>query len=125
MSWECIDEGWGRRAAEFAYLIENVHWREYQHLLDQMGVGQGTRYLDIACGGGLAVQLACERGATATGLDASPRLTAIAAARAPQAVIETGDMFNLPFDTVSFDVATSFRGIWGNCLDALCEARRV
>jgi cyclopropane fatty-acyl-phospholipid synthase-like methyltransferase len=55
MSWERVDEGWGRRAAEFAYLIENVHWREYQHLLDQMGVGQGTRYLDIACGGGLAV----------------------------------------------------------------------
>ena len=86
MSWERVDEGWGRRAAEFAYLIENVHWREYQHLLDQMGVGQGTRYLDIACGGGLAVRLACERGATATGLEASPRLAAIAAAlRSPVA----------------------------------------
>src|SRR4029453_9742552 len=33
MSWESIDEGWGRRAADFAYLIENVHWREYQYLL--------------------------------------------------------------------------------------------
>jgi SAM-dependent methyltransferase len=125
MSWERVDEGWGRRAAEFAYLIENLHWREYQHLLDQMGVGQGSRYLDIACGGGLAVRLACERGATATGLDASPRLTAIAAARAPGAVIKIGDMFHLPFANASFDVATSFRGIWGNCLSALCEARRV
>ena len=125
MSWECIDEGWGRRAAEFAYLIENVHWREYQHLLDQMGVGQGTRYLDIACGGGLAVRLACERGATATGLDASPRLAAIAAARSPEAAIKIGDMFCLPFADASFDVATSFRGIWGNCLGALGEARRV
>jgi len=34
-------------------------------------------------------------------------------------------MFNLPFDDNCFDVATSFRGIWGNCLDALREARRV
>jgi SAM-dependent methyltransferase len=125
MSWERVDEGWGRRAAEFAYLIENLHWREYQHLLDQMGVGQGIRYLDIACGGGLAVRLACERGATATGLDASPRLTAIAAARSPGAVIKIGDMFHLPFANANFDVATSFRGIWGNCLSALCEARRV
>jgi SAM-dependent methyltransferase len=125
MSWERVDEGWGRRAAEFAYLIENLHWREYQYLLDQTGVGQGTRYLDIACGGGLAVRLACERGATATGLDASPRLTAIAAARSPEATIKIGDMFHLPFADASFDVATSFRGIWGNCLGALCEVRRV
>ena len=67
MIWERVDEGWGRRAAEFAYLIENLHWREYQHLLDQTGIGQGMRYLDIACGSGLAVRLACERGATACG----------------------------------------------------------
>ena len=125
MSWERVDEGWGRRAAEFAYLVENLHWGEYQHLLDQTGVGQGSRYLDIACGGGLAVRLACERGAIATGLDASPRLTAIAAARSPGATIQIGDMFHLPFADASFDVATSFRGIWGNCLGALCEARRV
>src|ERR1700741_1309701 len=85
MSWEHVDRGWGRCASAFAYLIENLHWREYLHLLDQTGVGQGTRHLDIACGGGLAIRLACERGAIATGLDASPRLTAIAAARAPQA----------------------------------------
>jgi SAM-dependent methyltransferase len=125
MSWERIDEGWGRRAAEFAYLIENVHWREYQHLLNQTGVGQRTRYLDIACGSGLAVRLACEHGATVTGLDASARLAAIAAARSPEAAIKVGDMFHLPFADASFDVATSFRGIWGNCLGALCEARRV
>ena len=125
MSWEDVDTGWGRRAAEFAYLIENVLWREYLHLLEQTGVGPGSRYLDIACGGGLAVRLACERGAMATGLDASPRLAAIAAARSPQATIKTGDMFSLPFDDASFDVATSFRGIWGNCLDALREAHRV
>jgi SAM-dependent methyltransferase len=125
MSWERVDEGWGRCATEFAYLIENLHWREYQHLLNQMSVGQGSRYLDIACGGGLAVRLACERGATATGLDASPRLAAIAAARSPEATIKSGDMFHLPFADASFDVATSFRGIWGNCLGALCEARRV
>ena len=63
MSWEDVEAGWGRHAAAFAYLIENLHWREYQHLLDQTGVASGTRYLDLACGSGLAVRLACERGA--------------------------------------------------------------
>jgi len=125
LAWQQVDEGWGRRAADFACLIENQHWREYLHLLDETGVGQGTRYLDIACGTGLAVRLACERGATVTGLDASARLTAMAAARSPEANIRVGDMFALPFDDHSFDVATSFRGIWGNCLEALREARRV
>src|SRR5262245_64988874 len=125
MSWEDIDAGWGRHAAAFAYLFENLHWREYQHLLDQTGVAPGTRYLDIACGSGLAVRLACERGATASGLDASRGLTAIAAARSPEATIKVGNMVHLPFDAASFDVATSFRGIWGNGLEALREARRV
>jgi SAM-dependent methyltransferase len=125
MSWQDIDVGWGRRAAEFAYLIESQHWREYTHLLDQTGVGPDTRYLDIACGSGLAVRLASERGATVAGLDASPRLAAIATARSPAADIRVGDMFALPFDDQSFDVVTSFRGIWGNCLEALREARRV
>jgi SAM-dependent methyltransferase len=125
MSWEDVDAGWGRHATAFAYLIENLHWREYQYLLDQTGVALGTRYLDIACGSGLAIRLACERGATASGLDASRGLTAIAAARSPAATIKVGDMLHLPFDAARFDVATSFRGIWGNGLDALREARRV
>ena len=125
MHWEHVDEGWGRRAAEAAYLFESLHWREYLHLLDQVGVGPGTRYLDIACGSGLAVQIGHERGATVSGLDASKRLVAIARARTPEADIRVGDMFHLPFEDDGFDVATSFRGIWGNCVDALREARRV
>jgi 2-polyprenyl-3-methyl-5-hydroxy-6-metoxy-1,4-benzoquinol methylase len=82
-SWEHVDTGWGRQAVAFAYLFENLHWREYLSLLEQTGVGPGTRYLDIACGAGLALQLACVRGAQGTWLDASPRLLAIAAARTP------------------------------------------
>jgi ubiquinone/menaquinone biosynthesis C-methylase UbiE len=125
MHWEHVDRGWGRCASEVAYLFENLHWREYLHLLDQRGVGPGTRYLDIACGSGLAVRLAGEGGAFVTGLDASPRLAAIAAARSPGADIRVGEMFTRPFPDHSFEIATSFRGIWGNCLAALREARRV
>src|SRR5262245_56010251 len=125
MDWQQADEGWGHRAAEAASLFEHRHWRAYLYLLDQTGVGRGTRHLDIACGGGLAVRLACERGAVVTGLDASKRLAAVAAARAPAADLSVVDMCKLPFDDHGCDVATSFRGMWGNCLDALREARRV
>lgn len=125
MEWQQVDAGWGRRAPDAAYLFENMHWREYLCLLDMTKVGAHTAYLDIACGSGLAVHLASQRGATVTGLDASKRLAAIAAARTPRADIRVGDMFHLPFDDDQFDVVTSFRGIWGNCLDALREARRV
>lgn len=34
-------------------------------------------------------------------------------------------MFTLPFPDNSFDVATSFNGIWKGCEGALEEARRV
>ena len=125
MDWEQVDTGWGRCAPKAAYLFENMHWREYCHILDQTGVTQGTRHLDIACGSGLAIQLASERGARVSGIDASKRLVAIAKARTPEADIRIGDMFHLPFEDNSFDVVTSCRGIWGNCLDALREARRV
>jgi SAM-dependent methyltransferase len=125
MDWKQVDVGWGRRAPEAAYLFEAMHWREYHHILDQVGVTPGIRHLDIACGSGLAIQLASERGAIVSGLDASERLVAIARARTPAADIRTGDMFHLPFADNSFDTATSCRGIWGNCLDALREARRV
>jgi len=125
MAWQEVDIGWGRCAPEAAYLFENMHWREYAHILEQAGVSRGTRHLDIACGSGLAIQLAHERGASVSGLDASARLVAIARARTPAAAIHVGDMFHLQFDDHSFDVVTSCRGIWGNCLEALREARRV
>ena len=35
------------------------------------------------------------------------------------------DMFELPFSEDSFDIATSFNGIWKGCEGALSEARRV
>jgi len=81
--------------------------------------------VDIACGAGLAAQLADRRGAFTTGLDASEALLKIARARTPGGDFRVGDMFALPFPDASFDVATSFNGIWKGCQGALKEARRV
>jgi SAM-dependent methyltransferase len=59
------------------------------------------------------------------GIDASPRLLAVARDRSPDADVHCGDMHALPWPDGHFDVVTSFRGIWGTTPGALTEARRV
>jgi SAM-dependent methyltransferase/alkylhydroperoxidase family enzyme len=123
--WRGVDEGWGRRAAEFAALAEPGNCREYVAVHQHLGIGPGVQLLDVACGSGLAVELAMARGASCAGLDASHRLVAVARDRSPGADIRVGDMHALPWGDDSFDAVTSFRGIWGTTPDALAEVRRV
>ena len=94
-------------------------------MFDQLGVGAGTRHLDVACGSGFAAATSARRGATVSGLDASAALIDIARARTPEGDFRVGDMFELPYADGTFDVVTSFNGIWNGCDDALHEARRV
>lgn len=123
--WLTVDEGWGRRAVDFATLLEPVACREYVAMHHHLEVGAGDRLLDVACGSGLAMELAAIRGATVSGIDASPRLVAIASDRVPGADVRAGDMAALPWEDDSFDVVTSFRGLWGTTGEALAEAARV
>ena len=123
--WQIVDEGWGRKAVEFATLSEPTNCREYVTMHHRLDVGAGDRLLDVACGSGLAVELATLRGARCAGIDASPRLLAIARDRSPDADLRVGDMNALPWDDRSFDVVTSFRGIWGTTPGALAEVLRV
>jgi len=125
MAWMQSGRAWGERAADWAYLAEPYARRVNDALFHRLRVGQGTRLLDIACGSGYAANVAAGRGAEVSGLDASEALIAIARARTPTADFRVGDMFALPFDDGSFDVATSFNGIWKGCEEALEEARRV
>jgi SAM-dependent methyltransferase/alkylhydroperoxidase family enzyme len=124
-SWQGVDEGWGRKAVDFATPSEPANCREYVALHQQLRVGAGDRLLDIACGSGLAIELAGARGATCAGIDASPRLIEVARDRNPQADLRVGDMHALPWDDATFDVVTSFRGIWGTTPDAVAEVFRV
>jgi SAM-dependent methyltransferase len=123
--WEMVDEGWGRRAVDFAALSEPSNCREYVAMHHRLGVAAGDRLLDVACGSGLAIELARLCGASCAGIDASPRLVAVARRRSPQADLRVGDMNALPWDPASFDVVTSFRGIWGTTPGAVAEIRRV
>jgi SAM-dependent methyltransferase len=125
VSWEMVDEGWGRRVVDFSTLSEPSASREYVAVHHRLGIREGDRVLDVACGSGLAMELATMRGAVCAGIDASPRLVAVASDRNPDADVRVGDMQQLPWDDESFDVVTSFRGIWGTTPGAIDEARRV
>ena len=124
-AWSIADEGWGRRAADFATLTEPYHCREYVTVHHRLGVDDGDRLLDVACGSGLALELARLRGAACAGIDASQRLVAVARDRNPAADIRVGDMHALPWDDATFDVVTSFRGVWGTTAGVVGEIRRV
>ena len=124
-SWRGVDEGWGRRAVDFSTLSEPTNCREYVALHHRLGVSAGNTLLDVACGAGLAVELAGLRGARCAGIDASARLIAVARDRNPDADLRVGDMHSLPWEDGAFDVVTSFRGIWGTTPGAMNEVRRV
>jgi SAM-dependent methyltransferase len=123
--WTVVDEGWGRKAVDFATLSEPSNCREYVAMHHRLGVDVGDHVLDVACGSGLAIELAGLRGAVCAGIDASSRLIAIAHDRSPEADLRIGDMHDLPWAEATFDVATSFRGIWGTTPGAVSEILRV
>ena len=124
-AWTMVDEGWGRRAVDFSTLSEPSNCREYVALHHLLSVDGGDRLLDVACGSGLAIELSRLRGAQGAGIDASRRLVEVARFRNPDSDIRVGDMHDLPWEDGSFDVVTSFRGIWGTTPDAVAEIGRV
>ena len=120
-SWALVDEGWGRKVVDFATLSEPGNCREYVAVHHRLGVDAGDRLLDVACGSGLAVELARLRGASCSGIDASARLVAVARDRNPDCDIRVGDMHALPWDPASFDVVAGFRGIVGHHTRCCCR----
>jgi SAM-dependent methyltransferase len=123
--WTVVDEGWGHAAVDFAALSEPGNCREYVAVHHRLGLDVGDRLLDVACGSGLALELAAARGVVGAGIDASARLVAVARDRNPGADVRVGDMHALPWDDATFDLVTSFRGVWATTPDALGEIRRV
>ena len=85
-----VDEGWGRRAVDFAMTAEPGNSREYVFVHSRLGVGPGDRLLDVACGSGLAIELARMRGAECAGIDASHRLIDLVPSQQGE-VLDCGD----------------------------------
>jgi SAM-dependent methyltransferase len=123
--WREAGVAWGSHAADWSCLYEHYAIDVLVALFGELGVGPGVRLLDIACGAGLAVRLADGAGAQVAGIDASAELVGVARDRTPDAELQVGSMYALPWGDASFDVAMSINGIWGGCGAALDEAFRV
>lgn len=94
----------------FAPIIQEIA----DEVVDDLGVGEGHDYLDVATGSGNAAIAAAKRGATVTGLDLVPELIDAARARFAEAGLEAelvvGNAEELPFADESFDRVTSIFG---------------
>jgi len=99
----------------------------YLAVFDRIGVRSGAVYLDAGCGAGMASQIAAERGARVSGLDAADNLMTIARARVPHGDFRVGELESLPFPDHTFDLVTGFNSFQyaGNPGVALAEAKRV
>ena len=123
--WQIAGAAWAHAAIDWAYRFEPHARDAVEYLFDSLRVGAGRDLLDLACGSGYALSRAERLGASTAGIDASAGLIDIAGGRAPKTELVAGSMFDLPWDDASFDIVTSFNGIWGGCQEAVDEAYRV
>ena len=78
-------ELWSPGARDWSDYNEPMCTPFYEAVLDATEVGPGTTLLDVGCGGGFAMLLAARRGATVSGIDATPALLDVARERVPDA----------------------------------------
>jgi SAM-dependent methyltransferase len=105
-------ELWGPGARDWSDYNEPMCTPFYEAVLDATEVGPETTLLDVGCGGGFAMLLAARRGATVSGIDATPALLDVASERVPDASLAVADLEDpLPFEAGRFDVVTAFNSV--------------
>lgn len=101
--------------------------RAYPIFLQLLAAKAGERLLDVACGPGLLLCAAVERGIVASGVDLSHEGVALAKELVPAAAVQQGNAERLPFADGTFDHVTCLGSI-ERFLDrelALREMQRV
>jgi len=102
-------------------------------LADFVGAIQGRSVLDVGTGTGRAALLLAARGASVTGVDASPEMLTIARQRAADTqtsiAFRQGDAHQLEFADRSFDIVVSLRVImhsprWRECIAEMCRVAK-
>jgi SAM-dependent methyltransferase len=117
---------WGARPADWA-LSEDQQLPAYEEALRRVGLDAAQLVLDVGCGAGAFLRLVAERGARASGVDASEALIELARERVPDADLRVGDMETLPYDDDTFDLVTGFSAFFfaNDIVAAVREAGRV
>lgn len=88
---------------------QDARWK--RTLIDLARVRRGERALDLACGTGDIAFAAAAKGARVVGLDITPRMLQLAAAKSHAARFLAGDMASLPFTAQTFDLVTTGYGL--------------
>lgn len=100
-------------AGDYDAIVDHI-WSVGGDLVERMGIGDGDRVLDVACGTGNAAIPAAVAGGVVTGLDLTPEMFEGARRRARDAGVELelveGDAEALPFEDGSFDIVLSTFG---------------
>jgi ubiquinone/menaquinone biosynthesis C-methylase UbiE len=100
-------------AGDFDAIAKRI-WHVGDDLVGRVGVSEGDRVLDVACGSGNATIPAAVAGGEVSGLDITPEMFEPGKRRAAEAGVEIdwieGDAERLPFDDQSFDVVLSTFG---------------
>lgn len=122
-----IHKGWERASGKYDAAWSDLMKPFAAHLLDAMGVGLGSRVLDLACGPGYVAEAAHALGATATGVDFSGEMVRVARARSPGIEFREGDALALDFPDGTFDAVGMNFGLLhlADPHRAFAEARRV
>lgn len=118
---------WGQHPDDWADIQEKTGRTDYDFVFNNVSVSAATKLLDIGCGTGYFSTLAGEKGASVTGLDATPEFIEVAKKRLPNATFLLGEMEALPFDDDSFDIVCGCNSFQyaANTKNALAEAKRV
>jgi SAM-dependent methyltransferase len=102
--WSAIAAGWELLWGRLGEPVWTV-------LADSLGIGPGTRVLDVGCGpGDLLVHLA-RLGAAPAGIDPAPGMVARSRDRLPGADIRLGSADHLPWPDRRFDVVTAVNAV--------------
>ena len=120
-------ELWGARARDWADYQEGQAAALYREAIVRIGIGEGTRVLDVGCASGVFAALAADAGARVSGIDAARASIDIARQRVPGGDFRVGDLQFLPYDDDTFDAVTAFNAIQyaADTRAAAAEAKRV
>jgi SAM-dependent methyltransferase len=112
--------------------MEHGHWPTSGQIMENLALQEGHWFLDIGCGNGYTVGWASQfvgDSGKAIGLDLSPEMVALAAAKFgnPRAEFLAADVYDLPFENNRFDRIINVESIYyyPDIPKALCEIVRV
>jgi SAM-dependent methyltransferase len=124
---ERYGERWSAGAAVRAERFAELSRPAWLAVAAAVGVGRGSRVLDVACGSGEFGRVAADRGAGVAGIDAAAGMIELARRLVPEADLRVGTLEQLPWADHTFDVVTGFNAFQfaPDLPAALVEAVRV